>query len=105
MKIMQNLLKKRHNLSQASRTFDDIVDNVKILIHKKYNYKKSHKITVDNYKQNTLKIAQNDFLRNLQNYHSIGQIRNKLKEIFGVNKERIKRNQNFHEVEARIPNS
>ena len=54
---------------------------------------KFNKITVDNYKQNPLKIVQNEFLRNLKNYDYIGQISNKLKEIFdkgnNVSKETI----------------
>ena len=85
---MQNLLKKGHRKiarllerSTISREYK------KFGAQEDYNYRKAHKITVDNYKRNPFKITQNDFLRNLKNYDYIGQISNELKETFGVNKE------------------
>ena len=57
-KIMQNLLKKGHRkiarllerstISRECKKFDTQED---------YNYKKAHKITIDNYKRNPLKIV------------------------------------------------
>ena len=89
-KIMQNLLKKGHR--KIARLLERSPSTIsreckKFGTQEDYNYREAHKITVDNYKRNPLKITQNDFLRNLKNYYYIGQISNKLKEIFGVNKE------------------
>ena len=70
-------LLERSTISREYKKFDT---------QKDYNYRKAHKINIDNYKRNPLKIVQNEFLRNLKNYDYIGQISNKLKEIFGMDK-------------------
>ena len=86
---MQNLLKKGHNFSQIARLLERSPSTIsreykKFGAQEDYNYRDAHKITIDNYKRNPLKIVQNEFLRNLKNYDYIGQISNKLKEIFGM---------------------
>ena len=96
-KIMQNLLQKGHSFSQIARLLERSPSTIsreyrKFSTQKGYNYRESHKITVDNYKRNPLKIIRNDFLRRfihekLRLYWSPNQISNKLKEIFGMDKE------------------
>ena len=96
-KIMQNLLQKGHSFSQIAKLLERSPQAIsreyqKFSTQKGYNYTETHKITVDNYKRNSLKIIKNDFLRRfihekLRLYSSPNQISNKLKEIFGVDKE------------------
>ena len=100
-KIMQNLLQKGHSFSQIAKLLERSPSTIsrtisreyqKFSTQKGYNYTEAHKITVDNYKRNPLKIIKNDFLRRfihekLRLYWPPNQISNKLKEIFGVDKE------------------
>ena len=79
---MQNLLKKGHRKIARLLERSTISRECK-KFGTQEDYNLAHKITVDNYKRNPFKIAQNDFLRNLKNYDYIGQISNELKEIFG----------------------
>ena len=95
--IMQNLLQKGYSFLQIAKLLERSLQAIsreyqKFSTQKGYNYTEAHKITVDNYKRNPLKIIRNDFLRRfihekLRLYSSPNQISNKLKEIFGVDKE------------------
>ena len=67
-KIMQNLLQEGYSFSKIARLLECSPQAIsreyqKFSTQKGYNYRKSHKITVDNYKRNPLKIVRNDFLR------------------------------------------
>ena len=97
-KIMQNLLQKGYSFSQIARLLERSPQAIsreyqKFSTQEDYNYREAHKITVDNYTRNPLKIIKNDFLRRsihekLRLYWSPNQISNKLKEIFfGMDKE------------------
>ena len=96
-KIMQSLLREGHSFSQIARLLGRSPSTIsreykKFSTKKGYNYRESHKITVDNYRRNPLKIINNDFLRRfihekLRLYWSPNQISHKLKEIFGMDKE------------------
>lgn len=96
-KIMQNLLKEGHSFSQIARLpgrSPSIISREykKFNIQENYDYRKAHKITVDNYKRSPLKIIKNHFLRRfihekLLLYWLPNQISNKLKRIFGMDKE------------------